>query len=100
MKFLKAKTITQLRNSLFKTFDKVVAGQSQIIMHKKGNMVAIVPMRQIEKLEHEVQLHKNLAIGYAQALRGEGISTQNLKKKLKDKEKGLRKKYGKVDTSI
>ena len=98
MKFSKTKTITQLRNSLFKTFDEVIAGKSQVVMHKKGGIVAIVPINAIEKLEDEIQLHKNLAIGYAQALRGEGVSTQTLKKKLKDKEKHLRKKYGKVDT--
>ena len=74
----------------------MIAGQSQVIMHKKGDMVAIV--HEIEKLEDEIRLHKNLAIGYAQALRGEGISTQSLKKRLKEKEKALRKKYGKVDT--
>ena len=98
MKFLKTKTITQLRSSLFKTFDEVIAGQSQIIMHKKGDMVAIVPIHQIEKLESEIKLHKNLAIGYAQALRGEGISTQTLKKRLTSKERNLKNKYGKMDT--
>ena len=98
MKFSKTKTITQLRSSLFKTFDEVVEGQSQVVMHKKGDMVAIVPIHQIEKLEEEIKLHKNLAIGYAQALRGEGVSTQILKKKLKNREKDLKRKYGKVDT--
>ena len=98
MKFSKTKTITQLRNSLFKTFDEVIAGQSQVIMHKKGDIAAIVPIHEIEKLEDEIQLHKSLAIGYAQALRGEGVSTQNLKKRFKDKEKDLRRKYDKMDT--
>ena len=98
MKFSKTKTITQLRNSLFKTFDEVIEGQSQVIMHKKGGMVAIVPIHEIERLEDAIKLHKNLAIGYAQALRGDGISTRSLKKRLKEKEKDLRKKYGKVDT--
>lgn len=57
------KTITELRNTLFETLQK------------------------------EVELHNNFAIGYAQALRGEGISTSDLKPKLKKKEKELRAKY-------
>ncbi len=97
MKLSKTKTITQLRNSLFKTFDEVIEGQSQVVMHKKGDMVAIVPIHEIERLEDEIKLHKNLAIGYAQALRGEGISTQTLKRRLKEKEKDLRKDIVKVD---
>jgi hypothetical protein len=55
-------------------------------------MVAMVPVDQIEKLNEEIELHKNLAIGYAQALRGEGVSTSTLKQKLKKKEKSLRAK--------
>jgi len=42
--------------------------------------------------DHTIILHKNLATGYAQALRGEGISTTSLKAKLKKKESALRKK--------
>ena len=68
------------------------------LCNKKGDMVAIVPINAIEKLEDEIKLHKNLAIGYAQVLRGEGISTQSLKKKFKGTEKCLRKKHGKMDT--
>ena len=60
---------------------RVVLGQSQIIMYKKSDMIAIIPiMHQIEKLEGEVKLHKNLATKHAQALRGEGISNCSLKK--------------------
>ena len=90
----KSKTITELRNSLFETFDEVVAGNSQVITHKNGSAVAMVSLRKIQELEDEIQLHKNLAIGYAQAMRGEGINTQELKKRLKDKEKSLREKHG------
>jgi two-component system LytT family response regulator len=53
---------------------------------------------EIEKLHDEIELHKNIAIGYAQALRGEGISSSDLKERLKTKENGLRAKYGKMDT--
>ena len=88
----KRKTITELRNSIFETFDEVVSGQTQLITHKNGSMVAIVPIDQIEKLNDEIELHKNLAIGYAQALRGEGVSTSTLKQRLKKKEKALRAK--------
>ena len=91
---IKRKTITELRNSLFETFDEVVSGESQLITHKNGSMVAMVPADQIEKLNEEIELHKNLAIGYAQALRGEGISSSSLKEKLRKKEKGLRKQHG------
>ena len=90
----KRKTITELRNSLFETFDEVVAGETQFITHKNGSMVAMVPADQIEKMSEEIELHKNLAIGYAQALRGEGVSSSTLKDRLKKKEKGLRKKHG------
>ncbi len=90
---LKKKTITELRNTLFETFDQVVSGEVQIISHKNGTEIAMVPADQIHKLHEEIALHKNLAIGYAQALRGEGISTSDLKAKLKKSEKGLRKKY-------
>lgn len=89
----KRKTITELRNTLFETFDEVVAGETQLISHKNGTEVAMVSVERIEKLYDEIELHKNLAIGYAQALRGEGISTVALKAKLKNKEKELRKKY-------
>ena len=37
---VKRKTITELRNSLFETFDEVVSGEEQVITHKNGNMVA------------------------------------------------------------
>ena len=94
MKKPKTKTITELRSSLFETFDEVVLGQPQIISHKNGNTIAMVPINEIEVLQSEVELHKNLAIGYAQALRGEGKSTEDLKTRLKKKEKELRKKHG------
>ena len=90
---MKKKTITELRNTLFETFDEVVAGETQLISHKNGTEVAMVPVNQIEKLKEEIELHKNLAIGYAQALRGEGISSTDLLKKMKKKEKELRTKY-------
>lgn len=90
----KRKTITELRNSIFETFDEVASGETQIITHKNGSMVAMVPVDQIEKLKEEIELHKNLAIGYAQALRGEGVSSSTLKERLKKKEKSLRAKHG------
>jgi len=93
MRNIKKKTITELRNSLFETFEEVVAGQIQFISHKNGSQVAMVPVDQIEKLQTEIALHKNLAIGYAQALRGEGVKSSDLKAKFKRKEKDLRKKY-------
>ncbi len=94
MKILKRKTITELRSSLFETFDEVLGGESQIITHKSGGAVALVPVEKIEALEEEIELHKNLAIGYAQALRGEGVATKELMNKMKAKEKKLREKYG------
>jgi prevent-host-death family protein len=94
MKTFKRKTITELRSSLFETFDEVLAGESQIITHKNGNAVALVSLAKIEEMESEIELHKNLAIGYAEAMRGEGISTRDLKSKMKEKEKKLREKHG------
>lgn len=94
MKKAKTKTITELRSSLFETFDEVAAGQPQMITHKNGKIVAMVPFNALEEMASEIELHKNLAIGYAQAMRGEGISSNDLKKKLKAKEKKLREKYG------
>jgi prevent-host-death family protein len=93
MKKLKRKTITDLRNSLFETFDEVVSGEPQVISHKNGNEVAMLSIEKMNELYSEVELHKNLAIGYAQALRGEGVSSAELKERLKTKEKNLRKKY-------
>jgi prevent-host-death family protein len=93
----KRKTITELRNTLFETFDEVVSGEEQVITHKNGNMVAMVPIDKLEAMADEIELHKNLAIGYAQALRGEGITSAQIKKNLKNKEKALREKYGQVD---
>lgn len=87
------KAITELRNTLFDTFEQVVSGEIQFISHKNGTEIAMVPADQIHRLYEEIALHKNLAIGYAQALRGEGISTSDLKAKLKKGEKNLRKKY-------
>ncbi len=94
MKIIKSKSITELRGSLFETFDQVIQGEPQMITHKNGSIVAMVSLNTLESLNQEIQLHKNLAIGYAQAMRGDGISSQDLKKRLKDKEKVLRKKYG------
>ncbi len=78
---------------MFETFDEVAAGETQYISHKNGTEIAMVSVDKIEKLYNEIELHKNLAIGYAQALRGEGVSTNDLKERLKKKEKDLRKKY-------
>jgi hypothetical protein len=89
----KRKTITELRNTLFETFDEVAAGETQFISHKNGTEIAMVSLDKIENLYNEIELHKNIAIGYAQALRGEGISTNDLKERLKKKEKELRKKH-------
>ena len=91
---MKRKSITELRSSLFETFDEVVSGETQIITHKNGSTIAMVPTDKMEELNKEIELHKNLAIGYAQALRGEGISSSSLKKKLKSTEKALRNKHG------
>jgi hypothetical protein len=87
MRRLKKKTVTELRNSLFETFDEVAVGKMQIISHKNGSEIAMVSLDKIEELYEEIELHKNLAIGYAQALRGEGISSSSLKDKLKKKAK-------------
>lgn len=94
MKIPKSKSITELRSSLFETFDEVIAGEAQVITHKNGKMVAMISIDQIEDLYDQIDLHKNLAIGYAQAMRGEGVTTDELKKRLKEKEKILREKYG------
>lgn len=98
MKKFKKKTITELRNTLFETFDEVASGEMQLISHKNGTEVAMISIEKIQKLNEEIELHKNLAIGYAQAMRGEGISTSKLKEKLKKKQEELIKKYGKVDS--
>ena len=87
MKKLKKKTVTELRNSLSETFDEVAVGNMQIISHKNGSEIAMVSLDKIEELYEEIELHKNLAIGYAQALRGEGITSSSLKDKLKKKAK-------------
>jgi hypothetical protein len=93
MKKLKRKTVTELRSTLFETFDKVAAGETQYISHKNGTEIAMVTVDKMESLYNEIDLHKNLAIGYAQALRGEGVTSSELKERLKKKEKDLRKKY-------
>ena len=51
------------------------------------------PADTINKLNERIELHKNLAIRYAQALKGEGISSNQLKKKLIAREKALKAKY-------
>ena len=94
MKTPKHKTITELRSSLFETFEEVLTGEPQIITHKNGNAIALVSLSKIEEMENEIELHKNLAIGYAQAMRGDGISTKDLKSKMKEKAKKLRAKNG------
>lgn len=94
MKIPKSKTITELRNTIFETFDEVIAGETQVITHKNGSMVAMISVDKIEGLYEEIDLHKNLAIGYAQAMRGEGIASSELKKRLNDKASKLREKNG------
>jgi len=94
MKPVKSKTITELRNALSETFDPVVASEIHHVTHKNGSRAAIVPINMIQSMQKEIELHKNLAIGYAQALRGEGVSSHQLKNNLKDTEADLRLKYG------
>ena len=83
MKGHKRKTITELRSSLFETFEDVADGETHLISHKNGKSVAMIPIEKLEELEEEVELHKNLAIGYAQAMRGEGISSEDLLEQIK-----------------
>jgi len=94
MKIPKSKTITELRNSIFETFDEVIAGETQVITHKNGSMIAMISVDKIESLYEEIDLHKNLAIGYAQAMRGEGITSTELKIRLIDKTSKNREKNG------
>ena len=44
MKIPKSKSITELRNSLFETFDEVVAGEPQMITHKNGIVISMFPL--------------------------------------------------------
>lgn len=83
MKKTQKKTITELRQTLFETFDEVSEGQTYVVSHKNGSEIAMVPIDMIKDLERKLELHKNLAAGYAQAMRGEGISTKELKARLK-----------------
>ena len=53
MKMPKRKTITELRSSLFETFDEVLNGEFQIVTHKNGNAVALVSLSKIEEMEQE-----------------------------------------------
>lgn len=94
MKIPKSKSITELRSSLFETFDEVIAGEPQVITHKNGSMVAMISVEKIEELYDQIELHKNLAIGYAQAMRGEGSTTEELKKRLREKSKRLKVNHG------
>lgn len=82
IKIPKSKTITELRNTIFETFDELIAGESQVITHKNGSMVAMISVDKIEGLYEEINLQKNLAIGYAQAMRGEGVTSPKFKKRL------------------
>lgn len=94
MKIPKSKTITELRNTIFETFDEVIAGETQVITHKNGSMIAMISVDKIEGLYEEIDLHKNLAIGYAQAMRGEGVTSSELKKRLNEKASKHRSKNG------
>lgn len=94
MKIPKSKSITELRSSLFETFDEVITGEPQVITHKNGSMVAMISVEKIEELYEQIELHKNLAIGYAQALRGEGSTAEELKARLKEKAKKLKGNNG------
>jgi len=94
MKIRKRKTITEFRSQLFETFDEVLSEGPQVITHKNGSAIALVSLADLEQLEQEVELHRNLAIGYAQALRGESVSTTDLKARLRRVEKELKTKHG------
>lgn len=94
MKIPKSKTITELRNTIFETFDEVIAGETQVITHKNGSMIAMISVDKIEGLYEEIELHKSLAIGYAQAMRSEGASSSELKKRLGKKASKFREKNG------
>lgn len=85
MKNTKRKSITELRSTIFETFDEVAAGKLQIITHKNGSEIAMISLEKIDELYQEIELHKNLAIGYAQALRGEGLTSSELKSKFNKK---------------
>lgn len=90
MKKPRRKTVTELRSSLFETFEEVADGETHLISHKNGKTVAMISVEKLDALDEEIELHKNLAIGYAQAMRGEGISTEELMKSLREEliEKG------------
>jgi PHD/YefM family antitoxin component YafN of YafNO toxin-antitoxin module len=94
MKIPKTKTITELRNTIFETFEEVISGESHLITHKNGKSIAMISVEKIEAMIDEIELHKNLAIGYAQAMRGEGITSQELKKRLSLKGKEIKDRNG------
>lgn len=79
---MKSKTLTELRSTLFETCEDVIAGKTQLVTHKNGHILALMSLEKMQELYDEIELHKNLCIGYAQAMRGEGITTLELKKKL------------------
>ncbi len=88
------KSITKLRSSLFEIFEEVVAGKMQIITHKNGIKIAMITLEKVEAMEDEIELHKNLAHGYAESLRGQTLSTKEVLKQLKKDRTSLRKKHG------
>lgn len=49
----------------------------------------------VAKDKKSQDLHKNLAIGFAQAMYGEGISTEELKKRLKEKSEKIKAQINK-----
>jgi len=54
MNITKQKTITELRSTLFETFEQVVAGEPQLITHKSGKKIAMVPSESIQKRDYPV----------------------------------------------
>lgn len=87
MKISKSKSIAELKNSIFETFDEVVAGETQVITNENGKMIVLISIDQLEELYEQVDLNENLSIGYSQMLRGESITTAELLEKLKNNRK-------------
>jgi prevent-host-death family protein len=82
MKMPKVQSATEPRRHLTETIDEVARGEPQIITHKRGESVIIISQEKFNALIDEREVLREISLGVAQLDRGEGISHDDVKRRM------------------
>jgi len=80
MKAKKTMAATNLREELYDTLKKVSSGDSLVVTHKQGNPVVLLSQDELNKIEEENEVLRQIAIG---ATSSEKISHAEAVKRLR-----------------